>query len=89
MWGTRRFETTDDSTNSWWVAVLTWGEGWHNNHHAHPRAAKHGLTWYEIDVNWYGIWALKSLGLIRDLRLISQKQIAEARGSQERLRKAA
>ncbi|MCA1616532.1 MAG: fatty acid desaturase, partial [Acidobacteria bacterium] len=55
MWGTRRFDSADDSRNSWWVALLTWGEGWHNNHHAHPRAARHGLTWYEIDFNWYGI----------------------------------
>ena len=55
LWGTRRFETNDDSRNSWWVALLTWGEGWHNNHHAHPSAARHGLAWYEVDVNWWGI----------------------------------
>ncbi|HEY0701549.1 MAG TPA: acyl-CoA desaturase [Candidatus Acidoferrales bacterium] len=62
-WGTRRFETHDHSTNSWWVALLTCGEGWHNNHHAHPVSARHGMKWYEIDFNWYGIWALKKLGL--------------------------
>jgi fatty-acid desaturase len=62
-WGTRRFKTRDDSTNSWWVALLTFGEGWHNNHHAHPVSARHGLRWYEIDTNWYCIWALKKLGL--------------------------
>jgi fatty-acid desaturase len=62
-WGSRRFATHDHSTNSWWVALLTWGEGWHNNHHAQPVAARHGLKWYEIDFNWYGIWALKMLGL--------------------------
>jgi len=78
LWGTRRFLTRDDSTNSWWVALLTFGEGWHNNHHAHPRAAKHGLTWYEIDVNWYGIRALQLLGLARGIRLISKEQIALA-----------
>ena len=64
-WGSRRFVTHDHSTNSWWVALLTWGEGWHNNHHAHPVSARHGLKWYEIDFNWYGIWALKKLGLAR------------------------
>jgi stearoyl-CoA desaturase (delta-9 desaturase) len=75
LWGTRRFLTRDDSTNSWWVALLTFGEGWHNNHHAHPRAAKHGLTWYEIDVNWYGIRALQLVGLAKGIRLISKEQI--------------
>ncbi len=78
LWGSRRFLTRDDSTNSWWVALLTFGEGWHNNHHAHPRAAKHGLTWYEIDINWYGIRALQLLGLAKGIRLISKEQIAMA-----------
>ncbi len=63
LWGSRRFETRDRSTNSWWVALLTFGEGWHNNHHAHPVSARHGLAWYEVDFNWYGIWALGKLGL--------------------------
>ena len=78
MWGTRRFDSADDSRNSWWVALLTWGEGWHNNHHAHPRAARHGLTWYEIDVNWYGIRALQMLGLAKDIKLISRETIRRA-----------
>jgi fatty-acid desaturase len=69
MWGSRRFLTSDTSTNSFWVAILTFGEGWHNNHHAAPQAARHGLTWYEIDVNWYGISALKALGLAWDIKL--------------------
>jgi len=64
-WGSRRFVTRDLSTNNWWVALLTFGEGWHNNHHAHPVSARHGIAWYEVDVNWYGIWALKKLGLAR------------------------
>jgi stearoyl-CoA desaturase (delta-9 desaturase) len=62
IWGSRRFDTRDLSTNSWWVALLTFGEGWHNNHHAFPVSARHGLKWYEIDLNWYGIWILKQLG---------------------------
>ncbi len=71
LWGKRRFETTDDSTNSWWVALLTFGEGWHNNHHAHPVAARHGLRWYEIDMNWYGIRTLQLLGLAKDIKQVS------------------
>jgi stearoyl-CoA desaturase (delta-9 desaturase) len=70
LWGKRRFETTDDSRNSWWVALLSFGEGWHNNHHAHPRAARHGLTWYEVDFNWWSIQVLRLLGLAKSIKLI-------------------
>ena len=69
MWGSQRFLTGDDSKNSFWVAILTFGEGWHNNHHAHPQSARHGLAWYELDVNWYGISALRMLGLARHVKL--------------------
>ena len=65
LFGTRRFDTKDDSRNSWWVALLTGGEGWHNNHHAHPVSARHGLEWYEFDINYYGIWLMEKLGLAR------------------------
>jgi stearoyl-CoA desaturase (delta-9 desaturase) len=65
MWGSRRFATHDDSRNNWWVALLTGGEGWHNNHHAHPVSARHGLLWYEFDPNYYGIWILGRLGLAK------------------------
>jgi stearoyl-CoA desaturase (delta-9 desaturase) len=68
-WGSRRFRTRDDSTNNWWVALLTFGEGWHNNHHAHPTSARHGLAWYEVDVNWLGISVLRKLGLAWDVKL--------------------
>jgi fatty-acid desaturase len=69
MFGSRRFETKDDSRNSWWVALLTGGEGWHNNHHAHPVSARHGLTWYEFDVNYYCIWVLSKLGLAEKVQI--------------------
>ena len=69
LWGTRRFDTRDDSRNSWWVALLTFGEGWHNNHHAHPTSARHGLTWYEIDFSWIQIKVLKLLGIARYIRV--------------------
>ena len=69
LWGSRRFETRDDSRNSWWVALLTGGEGWHNNHHAHPVSARHGLAWYEIDPNFWGIWLLSKVGLARKVQV--------------------
>lgn len=69
LWGSRRFETSDDSRNSWWVALLSFGEGWHNNHHAQPVAARHGIRWYEVDFNWYGIRALQALDLAEGIKL--------------------
>ncbi|MCA1592933.1 MAG: fatty acid desaturase [Acidobacteria bacterium] len=74
MWGTRRFETNEDSTNNPVVALLTFGEGWHNNHHAYPRAARHGFAWYELDVNWMGIRALQLLGLAHDIKLFKDAE---------------
>jgi stearoyl-CoA desaturase (delta-9 desaturase) len=88
MWGRRRFETEDDSTNNWWVALLTFGEGWHNNHHAHPRSARHGLNWYEIDVNWWGIRSLEFLGLAKSIKQISREQIENAQRRSELQRAA-
>jgi fatty-acid desaturase len=88
LWGSRRFHTQDDSRNSWWVALLTFGEGWHNNHHAFPKAARHGLKWYEIDVNWYGIKVLNLLGLAKSISLVRQEQI-EASADYRALSKAA
>jgi stearoyl-CoA desaturase (delta-9 desaturase) len=64
MWGSRRFQTKDDSRNNWWVALLTFGEGWHNNHHAHPTSARHGLAWYEFDLAWIHIRFFEMVGLI-------------------------
>jgi fatty-acid desaturase len=69
MWGSRRFLTGDNSTNNFWIAMFSFGEGWHNNHHAHPQSARHGLAWYEFDLNWYGISALRTLGLAWDVKL--------------------
>jgi fatty-acid desaturase len=69
LWGTQRFDTGDDSRNSFWVAMLTFGEGWHNNHHAHAQSARHGLRWWEFDLNWYSIQTLRMLGLARDVKV--------------------
>lgn len=82
-WGSQRFETKDDSTNNWWVALLTFGEGWHNNHHAHPTSARHGLKWYEFDLNWLTIQLFKKLGWAKEIR------VYEAKESESQLKQAA
>jgi stearoyl-CoA desaturase (delta-9 desaturase) len=63
FFGRRRFDTDDESTNVTWVALLSFGEGWHHNHHAFPRSAKHGLRWYEPDVSGWIIRVLERVGL--------------------------
>jgi fatty-acid desaturase len=78
IWGSRRYETHDDSTNNWWVALLTFGEGWHNNHHAHPRAARHGVAWYEVDTNWWTIRTMQMLGLAKSIKLIKSPKRQES-----------
>jgi fatty-acid desaturase len=69
IWGSRRFATKDESRNLWWVALLTGGEGWHNNHHAYPVSARHGFAWYELDINYAVIWTLGKLGLAKRINL--------------------
>jgi stearoyl-CoA desaturase (delta-9 desaturase) len=69
MWGSRRFATHDDSRNLWWVALITFGEGWHNNHHAHPTSARHGLAWYEFDPSWLQIQLLKRFGIAKSVKV--------------------
>ena len=86
LWGTRRFETNDDSRNNGLIAAVTFGEGWHNNHHAHPRSARHGLTWYEFDVNWLQIRFLEKIGLVEKVYAYN---LAKENSVAEPLRKAA
>nr|WP_241655063.1 fatty acid desaturase [Granulicella sibirica] len=74
MWGSRRFDTRDESRNNWWVALLTGGEGWHNNHHAHPVSARHGMAWYEFDPNYYGIWLLGKMGIATHINALTLGQ---------------
>jgi len=69
MWGSRRFATRDDSRNNWLIALISSGEGWHNNHHAHPTSARHGLAWYEFDLSWIQIQILKFLGIAKSVRV--------------------
>jgi len=69
LWGYRSHPTRDHSTNLWWVALLTLGEGWHNNHHAFPRSARHGLRWWEIDVTYLLIRLLGWVGLAKQIHV--------------------
>ena len=75
MWGSRRFATKDDSKNTWWAALITFGEGWHNNHHAHPTSARHGLAWYEFDPTWLSLKLLRAIGLVWDVKVAKISQI--------------
>ena len=66
--GTQRYDTGDDSRNSLLLALITFGEGWHNNHHRYPVAARQGFFWWEVDITYYGLQILEKLRVIRDLR---------------------
>ncbi|MEZ6122809.1 MAG: fatty acid desaturase [Planctomycetaceae bacterium] len=68
LWGYRNYDTRDHSRNLWWVAVLAYGEGWHNNHHAHPSVAPAGHRWWEVDMTWWAIRALQMTGLAYDVK---------------------
>ena len=85
LFGRRRFETTDTSRNNWILALLTMGEGWHNNHHHYPTAARQGFYWWEIDLTFYGLWFLSKLGLIWDLKKVPARILAEGRISKEEI----
>ncbi|CAL1409954.1 unnamed protein product [Linum trigynum] len=73
-WGTRVWNTGDLSRNNWWVAIMTFGEGWHNNHHAFNSSARHGLEWWQIDMTWYVVKFLEVVGLASDVKLPTQIQ---------------
>lgn len=69
VWGYRSHETRDHSTNLWWVAAVTYGEGWHNNHHAFQTSARHGMAWWEIDLTYWLIRAMQAVGLAHSIKL--------------------
>lgn len=79
-WGSRRFNTHDDSRNNAWLALLTFGEGWHNNHHFFPGSARQGFNWWEVDLTWYGLKAMSMVGLVHGLKPIPAWVLAKARG---------
>jgi stearoyl-CoA desaturase (delta-9 desaturase) len=75
--GTKRYATSDESRNNWLLALITLGEGWHNNHHHCPGAVRQGFYWWEIDITYYGLRVLESLGLIWDLNPVPAKAYSE------------
>ncbi|CAA2946552.1 palmitoyl-monogalactosyldiacylglycerol delta-7 desaturase, chloroplastic [Olea europaea subsp. europaea] len=74
VWGKQAWNTGDLSRNNWWVAVLAFGEGWHNNHHAFEYSARHGLEWWQIDMTWFVIRFLEAIGLAIDVKLPNSAQ---------------
>jgi stearoyl-CoA desaturase (delta-9 desaturase) len=66
-WGYRNYDTKDNSRNTWWVAILTYGEGWHNNHHAHPKSAKFSRRFWEVDISWYVLRLFRLLRIAKNV----------------------
>jgi stearoyl-CoA desaturase (Delta-9 desaturase) len=79
MFGSRRFETVDESRNNIVTAVFAVGEGWHNNHHRYQRAARNGFYWWEFDPTWYVIRAMAAVGLVWDIQRVPKRIYEEAR----------
>jgi len=80
QWGNRRFKTRDDSRNNFWLALLTLGEGWHNNHHRFATSARQGFYWWEIDISYYILKAMSKVGIIYDLTPVPKRILEEGRG---------
>ena len=68
--GSRRYETRDDSRNNAWLALITFGEGWHNNHHFFPGSARQGFRWWELDITYLGLRLLSAVGLVHGLKTV-------------------
>lgn len=81
IFGRRRFETKDESKNSFWLAVITCGEGWHNNHHHFSGSTRQGFRWWEIDISWYVLWVMARLGLVWDLKPVPARILKSRRPS--------
>jgi sn-1 stearoyl-lipid 9-desaturase len=85
--GYRTYRTGDRSVNSWWVALLSWGEGWHNNHHAFPFSARHGMKWFEVDMTWWTIKVMRAMNLVDKVRvptLEMRERLAQAQKEVQR-----
>lgn len=78
--GSRRFKTKDNSRNNAWLALLTFGEGWHNNHHFYPGSARQGFRWWEVDLTWYGLKLMQAMGLVWDLKPVPAWVHGKAKG---------
>ena len=79
VWGKRVYATSDDSRNNWVLAIVTLGEGWHNNHHRYMQAANQGFFWWQVDVSWYVLKVLSWLGVVWDLKKPPQRVLDEGR----------
>ncbi len=79
LWGKRRYQTNDTSRNNWLVAILTGGEGWHNNHHHFPKTARQGFFWWEWDPTFYLLKVLSWVHIVKELRPIPPEQITRNR----------
>ncbi|HEY4979595.1 MAG TPA: fatty acid desaturase, partial [Candidatus Acidoferrum sp.] len=77
IFGDRRFQTADTSKNNWWLALVTLGEGWHNNHHHFMASARQGFYWWEVDITFYSLKVLSWFHLVRELRKVPEHVLAE------------
>ena len=77
IWGTRRFPTPDESRNNFWLAIVTMGEGWHNNHHHYMSSVRQGIRWWEIDLTYYVLYVSSWFGIARELRPFRTSETAE------------
>ena len=77
IWGGQRYDTSDQSRNNLFLAILTFGEGWHNNHHKYPGSSRQGFFWWEIDLTYYGLKLLASLRLITGLRPVPERVLQD------------
>jgi stearoyl-CoA desaturase (delta-9 desaturase) len=89
VFGRRRYETNDTSRNNWLIALLTFGEGWHNNHHYYMASARQGFFWWEVDMTWYILRALSALGVVWDLRVPTEAIVDGGTKRIARLKEAA
>ena len=76
VWGKKRYDTTDDSRNNFWLAIITLGEGWHNNHHHYANTVRQGFFWWEIDITYYLLWTLSKVGIVWDLKPVPARLLA-------------
>lgn len=76
VWGSQTYDAGDLSRNNWWVGILAFGEGWHNNHHAFEFSARHGLERFQVDMTWMVIRALEVVGLATNVKLPTERQKA-------------
>ncbi len=88
VFGKKRYKSKDESRNNWWLAIITFGEGWHNNHHYYPGSVRQGFYWWEYDFTYYVLWCMSKVGIIWDLNGVPE-HIREAHHIDAKVKKAA